>query len=62
MQLPGGWMGMHGQPMMMQRAAMFRFRRGDAEIDIKCATDESTQACVEAAGTLIDKLHLGPPH
>ena len=36
---------------MMQHveAARFHFRRGDAEIDIKCAANEPMQACVTAA-------------
>ena len=37
-------------------AAVFRFRRGDAEMDIKCPADENVQACVAAAGTLMDKV------
>jgi len=44
--------------MMMPRttAAVFRLRRGDTSIFIKCADNEPTQACVAAAGTLLDKL------
>ena len=41
---------------MRPRAAGFRLRRGDAEIDIRCAPNEPMQACVNAAGTLIDKV------
>ncbi len=37
-------------------AASFRFRRGDAEMDIKCPSNEQVQACVAAAGTLMDKV------
>jgi hypothetical protein len=47
------------RPMMMMahtNAAIFRIRRGDTSIFIKCADNESTQACVTAAGTLIDKF------
>jgi hypothetical protein len=59
----GGWMAMHEHHMaMMQGAAAFRFRRGDAEIDIKCAASESTKACVDAAATLIDKINASVPH
>ena len=53
----GGYMGMHRPPMaMMQKSAGFRFKRDGAEIDIRCAADESTKACVDAASVLIDKL------
>jgi hypothetical protein len=59
----GGWMAMHRHHMaMLQKAAAFRFKRGDAEIDIKCAVDEPTRACVEAAATLIDKVTASVPH
>ena len=37
-------------------AAFFRFRRGDAEMDIKCPGNENVQTCVTAAGSLMDKL------
>jgi hypothetical protein len=37
-------------------AAHFRFRRGDAEIDIHCALQEPMRACVDAASTLLDKV------
>jgi hypothetical protein len=52
----GGYMGMHRRAMMMQKSAGFRFKRDGAEIDIRCAADESTKACVDAAAVLIDKL------
>ena len=53
----GGYMGMHRPPMMMmQKSAGFRFKRDGAEIDIRCAADEPTKACVDAAAVLIDKL------
>ena len=44
---------------MMARTtgAIFRIRRGDTSIFIKCAENESTQACVAAAGTLLDKFN-----
>ena len=37
-------------------AAFFRFRRGDAEMDVKCPAMENVQACVAAAGSLMDKV------
>jgi hypothetical protein len=53
----GGYMGMHHPPMgMMQKSAGFRFKRDGAEIDIRCASNEPTRACVDAASILIDKL------
>lgn len=65
---------MHGGPMhggrhamrMMERmhnqskAARFNFVRDDASISIKCADDEPTRACVDAAGVLLDKLAAQP--
>jgi len=38
------------------RGAHFRFRRGDARIDIRCGDHESTSVCVEAAIRLMDKV------
>lgn len=56
-------MALHRQFMeMMTKSAFFRFKRGDSEIDIKCAADESTKACVDAASALIDKVNAGVPH
>ena len=40
-----------------QTAAIFRIRQGDTWIFIKCAENESTEACVTAAGTLLDKFN-----
>jgi hypothetical protein len=51
------WMAMHHRMMAtMQKSGGFRFRRGDDEIDIKCADNESMKACADAASTLIDKV------
>lgn len=62
----GGW-GRHmgGPPSMramMQgsKAAQFHFARGENRIDIRCAADEPTKACVDAATTLLDKLASQP--
>jgi hypothetical protein len=65
-QMPGGEMGEHwreGAMMMMARtnAAIFRIRRGDTSIFIKCAENEPTQACVTAAGSLLDKFNPQTP-
>ena len=60
---PGGpeqhhehWGMMHGMRPRGDGAAFFRFRRGDAEMDIKCPMTENVQACVTAAGSLMDKV------
>jgi hypothetical protein len=45
----------------MPSGAFFRFKRGDAEIIIKCADTESTDVCVKAAIALIDKIGVTPP-
>jgi hypothetical protein len=58
----GGYMGMRHPPMgMMQKSAGFRFKKDGAEIDIRCASDEPTKACVDAASVLIDKLATMKP-
>ena len=36
--------------------AYLRFKRGDAEVDIRCPEDESMRDCLSAAATLLDKL------
>lgn len=50
------WGMMHRMPPRGDGAAFFRFRRGDAEMDIKCPMTENVQACVAAAGSLMDKV------
>lgn len=44
------------------KSAVFSFSRGDTRVMIKCADDEPTRACVDAAGALIDKLAAASPH
>ncbi len=51
-----GWLHRH-----MPSGAFFRFKRGDAEIVIKCADSEPTTACVGAATALIDKIGVMQP-
>ena len=62
--MPGREMGeqwREGQMMMAHtNAAVFRIRRGDTSIFIKCAENELMQACITAAGTLLDKASLQP--
>ena len=50
------WGMMHRMHPPGDGAAFFRFRRGDAEMDIKCPAGENVQACVAAAGSLMDKV------
>ncbi len=67
---PGGPMGhrmgwMHRMMEMHHmhppsKAAQFRFRKGDAMVDIKCADDEPMKACVDAGSALLDKLAAQP--
>jgi hypothetical protein len=58
----GGWMGMHrGHMMMRDKAASFRFKKDGAEISIRCASNEPTKACVDAAALLIDKVSSVTP-
>ena len=46
---------------MRPRGAAFRFRKGDTEIDIRCAVREPMQACVAAASALMDKVSSMQP-
>ena len=52
----GRMMRMHERMANANEAAHFRFRRGQAAIDVKCPEGESLQACVNAAGQLLDKI------
>ena len=45
---------MHMRP---PRGAVFMFRDGDERMLIKCADEEPTKVCVDAATTLIDKIN-----
>ena len=47
---------MHERAGNANEAAHFRFRRGQAAIDVQCPRAESLQACVNAAGQLLDKI------
>lgn len=54
-----GRMGAMQRQRMMMRApggARFHFSRGNARIDVRCSVQEDMQACVRAAGELIDKI------
>lgn len=55
---PGGPMSHHfgpPPPPPPSKAAFFHFHRGDIDIDIKCADEESLKTCAEASNTLLDK-------
>ena len=54
----GMMQGMHRHPT--SKSAHFMFRRGDAVVAIKCADDEPTKACVDAAAIILDKLTASP--
>jgi len=43
------------------RAANFRLDRGDTEFRVRCAENESTEACVTAAATLLDRFNSVTP-
>jgi hypothetical protein len=60
-EMSGPEMREHRMMMFRTTAAIFRIRRGDTSIFIKCADNEPTQACVVAAGTLLDKLNPQTP-
>jgi len=62
---PDGMRDRHGPPHGREagppppppsKAAHFRLRRGDVEVDAKCADDETMKACADTASQLIDKL------
>ena len=51
--------GMHGRRHFgppPSRAASFHIERGDTEVHIRCAENETMQACVAAASSLLDKV------
>ncbi len=52
--------GMMTGGMRGPRGARFVFEREGAMIDLKCADNETTRACVDAAAVLIDKLAPTP--
>ena len=53
-------MGMMGGGMRGARGAHFVFEREGATIDLRCAENETTRACVDAAAVLLDKLGAQP--
>lgn len=57
-------MRMHMRMMMGHHGgghgAHLKLKRGDSSIDIHCPSGESTAACVDAVGKLMDRLHNMP--
>ncbi len=54
---PGGpRRGPDAPPPPPPKGAHFRFERGDARIDVKCADDEPMKACADITLQLLDKL------
>jgi hypothetical protein len=45
--------------MAGMKGARLRFHRGEVGMDLKCAADDSTKACVDALMPLVDKLLQG---
>jgi hypothetical protein len=56
----GGMGGMMGGGMRGPRGAHFVFEREGATVDLRCAENETTRACVDAAAVLLDKLAPQP--
>lgn len=52
--------GMMGGGMRGPRGAHFVFEREGGMIDLRCAENEPTRACVDAAAVLLDKLGSQP--
>ena len=57
---PPGGPGLR-RPPPPSKAAHFRLRRGDMEVDAKCADDEPTKGCVDAVILLMDRMGAQKP-
>lgn len=53
---PGGSCRGPDGPPPPPKGAHFRFERGDAKVDVKCADDETMKGCAEITLQLLDKL------
>src|SRR4051794_15661351 len=55
---PGGPPGgdRFGPPPLASKGAAFRIADGNRRIFVKCADDDSTKACMDAVGPLLNKL------
>ena len=53
---------MRGHPPMPPppKAAVFRFRKGDASVFVKCADDEPTKACTDAMQAMLGAINAAP--
>lgn len=52
--------GMHGDDDRSGRGARFFLRSGDTQLRIVCGEEESTQACVDAALRMFDRVQSQP--
>jgi hypothetical protein len=51
-----GGMWRHRMMLRAMGGARFHFSRGNGNIDVRCSVQEDMQACVRAAGELLDKI------
>jgi hypothetical protein len=52
----GPGFGVHKLSAPSSKGAQFRLREGNRRISIKCADDDSTKACIDAIGPLLNKV------
>jgi hypothetical protein len=52
----GPGFGMHRLSASSSKGAQFRLREGNRRIFIKCADTDSTKACIDAIGPLLNKV------
>ncbi|MGH7154580.1 MAG: hypothetical protein ACREF3_11695 [Acetobacteraceae bacterium] len=57
----GGMPMMRGSEMFRTSAAVLHFRMGDLSMTVKCADNESTQTCANAASALLEKIRQNAP-
>lgn len=50
------------RPPPPSKAARFRLKSGDLELGVTCAEEDTTKACVDAIGTLIDRIGAAQHH
>ncbi len=43
-------------PPALSKGAQFRFGEGNRRVLVKCADDDSTKACLDAVGPLLNKI------
>ncbi|WP_200845239.1 hypothetical protein [Roseomonas sp. 18066] len=54
---PDGGPGFGHRPPPPPRGASFKLERGETSISVRCAENETMQACVTAASALLDKMN-----